>query len=358
MLNPSKGYPKIVEKFKYFICVSLAIILVGIVMFCVKGMNIGIDFTGGTKIEIELSSFASNDNAKSIIEDKVKSFLEENGCKTVGAMQTSPLNDGGMTYEFRLAYYLNGDIAPEDENDFLAFIQGDLDDDTNNGLCGELQTELETLFNENETLKGLSATLDENAVRAYTVGATSSSSLLRNTIIALLVAIVVMLVYIVIRFTFSSGLAAICALAHDVLIMVALTTVFQIPVNSTFIAAVITIVGYSINATIIIFDRIREELKIESNKIYSDTEIANKAIYKTFGRTILTTVTTLLMVVFLAILSVDAIKEFVLPIIFGLIAGTFSSVFLASSFWIIFRKLGRKIKENRESKGKTKTAKG
>ena len=345
MLNLQNKQLKIVEKFKIFLAISLVIILAGVVMLFVKGMNVGIDFSGGAKLEIQLSSFAGDSDARDIIDGEVSKFLQESGLKKVGAVQTSP-SEGGVTYEYRLSYYHNGDLkTAEQEQEFMAFIQGDLYDDTNNGLCGELQTKLDELFKTNETLVAKGAVLDENAVTAHTVGATASGSLLRNACIALLVAVVIMLIYIVIRFTLSSALASICALVHDVLIMIALTVIFQIPVNSTFIAAIITIVGYSINATIVVFDRIREESKQESNKDKTDAEIANYSIVKTLGRSILTTLTTLVMVLFLAIFSVSTIKEFIIPIIFGLIAGAYSSVFLASSFWTIFRKVGKKSKK-------------
>ncbi len=345
MLNLQNKQFKIVEKFKIFLAISLVIILAGVVMLFVKGMNVGIDFSGGAKLEIQLSSFAGDSDARDIIDGEISKFLDENGLKRVGAVQTSP-SEGGVTYEYRLSYYHNGDLkTSEQEQEFMAFIQGDLYDDTNNGLCGELQTKLDELFKTNETLIAKGAVLDDNAVTAHTVGATASGSLLRNACIALLVAVVIMLIYIVIRFTLSSALASICALVHDVLIMIALTVIFQIPVNSTFIAAIITIVGYSINATIVVFDRIREESKQESNKDKTDAEIANYSIVKTLGRSILTTLTTLVMVLFLAIFSVSTIKEFIIPIIFGLIAGAYSSVFLASSFWTIFRKVGKKSKK-------------
>ncbi len=345
MLNLQNKQFKIVEKFKIFLAISLVIILAGVVMLFVKGMNVGIDFSGGAKLEIQLSSFAGDSDARDIIDSEVSKFLDENGLKRVGAVQTSP-SEGGVTYEYRLSYYHNGDLkTAEQEQEFMAFIQGDLYDDTNNGLCGELQTKLDELFKTNETLIAKGAVLDDNAVTAHTVGATASGSLLRNACIALLVAVVIMLIYIVIRFTLSSALASICALVHDVLIMIALTVIFQIPVNSTFIAAIITIVGYSINATIVVFDRIREESKQESNKDKTDAEIANYSIVKTLGRSILTTLTTLVMVLLLAIFSVSTIKEFIIPIIFGLIAGAYSSVFLASSFWTIFRKVGKKSKK-------------
>ena len=345
----------LVEKFKIFICISLAIVLLGGVFMIINAasgknvMNFGIDFTGGAVIDIDLGDFARHDTHKEIIRPVVEKVITDNGCKIEGAMTTSDSTDG-VTYEFRLASYRNGRaLVSENETKlFVKFVKEE--------LAVEITESLDKLFNENETLKAAGAYLidnegtDEKAVYAYSVGKSAADSLTSKAIIALLVAIAVMLVYIIIRFTPSSAFAAVCALVHDVLIMIALTTVFNISVNSTFVAAVITIVGYSINATIIIFDRIREELKTSSAAEKTDTEIANLAIKDTLNRTILTTVTTLVMVVTLAIFSVSTIRDFIVPIVFGLFAGAFSSVLLAPSIWVLFRKLGRKIKENRAKK--------
>ena len=348
----------IVEKFKIFICIALAFVLLGGVFMVVNVasgknvMNFGIDFTGGAIIDIDLYDFARNDTNKKIIEKAVTDVItsEKNGCKIEGAMTSSDSSDGGATYEFRLAYYRNGKTltTKEEGEAFVKFVKEE--------LSVEITETLTTLFDENETLRNAGAVLSDNdgsgktAVTAYSVSASAAGSLITKAVIALLVAIALMLIYIVIRFTASSALAAVCALIHDVLIMMALTTVFNIPVNSTFIAAVITIVGYSINATIIIFDRIREELKTSGAKDKTDVEIANLAIKDTLNRTILTTVTTLVMVTVLAFMSVSTIREFIIPIIFGLFAGAFSSVLLAPSIWVAFRKVGKKIKENREAK--------
>ncbi len=346
MPNSSKNF-KIVEKFKYLILISLIVILAGGLMMAIKGINIGIDFTGGTKLEVDLGSFASVDENKQIIEDKILEVIEDNKCQVNGAIQVSTANDGGATFEIRLNYYHGKKLETnEEETAFIEFVQGTSDEE---GLCQVIQKELETLFNENQTLKNSGAYIDEDSVYAYTVGATASSSLLKSAIWALLVAIVVMLIYIVIRFTLSSALSAVIALLHDVLIMIALTTLFQVEVNSTFIAAVITIVGYSINATIIIFDRVREMTKSTAYAESSDADIANQAIKETLVRTILTTITTLVMVIALAVLSVSTIQEFIFPIIFGLLAGTFSSIILAPSIWVIFRKFGKKVKTKKAS---------
>ena len=327
---------KIVEKFKFLIIVPIVAILAGVIVMAIIGMNIGVDFAGGAKVEVELNGLASEkvDATKTEIIRIVDKYISENdaGFNRPTDVQTSTVS-GTVTYEITLQLEKNRD-AESTEGEVLETILGNDD-----SLCATLEDELIVFLGTDD---GLSVT-------ANTIGATASGDLIRSAIIALSVAIIVMLIYIVIRFTFASALASVCALVHDVLIMIALTTIFRIPVNSTFIAAVITIVGYSINATIIIFDRIREERKKTTNEALSDAEIANLAISKTLNRTILTTLTTLVMVVMLAIFSVTTIQEFIIPIIFGLIAGTFSSVFLASSFWVLFRKIGKKSKAKRES---------
>lgn len=372
---------KIVEKFKYFIIIPIAIILAGVIMMIVVGMNIGVDFAGGSKVELEISGVASNtaainytkDELKRIIEsdyvkDGIRETLDLDGTADVSfivsnEIQTSQASDGKVTFEITLSFvYNNVEITTEQESALISSIQNGEDNslstiiynDLNEMFTGADRTyinndnasEVSKATEQKEFFEDLSVSFEKRDIKAYTVGATASGTLLRSAIIALSVAIVVMLIYIVIRFTFASALASVCALVHDVLIMIALTTIFQIPVNSTFIAAVITIVGYSINATIIIFDRIREERKKTTNEALSDAEVANMSIAKTLNRTILTTLTTLVMVVMLAIFSVTTIQEFIIPIIFGLIAGTFSSVFLASSFWVAFRKIGKKRQAN------------
>lgn len=172
---------------------------------------------------------------------------------------------------------------------------------------------------------------------------TVSGEILKSALLAISIALLCMLIYIIIRFELLSGIAAVIALFHDVLIMFCCMGIFHIEINSTFIAALITILGYSINNTIIIFDRIRENIKFYANKridgkLVKPAYIANKSVQETIWRTINTTLTTLIMIAMVAIIGVRDIQIFALPIIFGLLAGTYSSVFLAPTIWAMLAK--------------------
>ena len=173
------------------------------------------------------------------------------------------------------------------------------------------------------------------------VGATVSTELLFTAIIAVVLALMFMLAYIGLRFQISSGLACIVALFHDLLIMFAFMAICHIEINSTFIAALITILGYSINNSIIIFDRVRENMKSVFSKGMTPEKVANKSIKDTLLRSINTTITTLAMILMVAILGVSDIKIFAFPIIIGLIAGTYSSICIAPSLWALFQRVGK-----------------
>lgn len=190
----------------------------------------------------------------------------------------------------------------------------------------------------------VSDTMGGQVADAGTTSASVSDEILKSAILAISISLVLMLIYIIIRFELLSGIAAVAALAHDVLIMFAFMIIFQIEINSTFIAALITILGYSINNTIIIFDRVRENMRIyahkrdERGKKVKPAYIANKSVQETIWRSINTTLTTLIMIGMIAILGVTSVQVFALPIIFGLLAGTFSSVCLAPTLWAMLAK--------------------
>ena len=178
---------------------------------------------------------------------------------------------------------------------------------------------------------------DEQRLAVDSVSPTIGKELTQSAILACAIAVILMLLYITIRFEFLSGISAIIALCHDVLILLSAYMIFRMPLNTAFIAAILTIIGYSINDTIVVFDRIRENVKFaKRGETYGD--IANKSVNQTILRSINTSVTTLITIVLLYILGVDAIKDFSLALIVGLVAGTYSSIFIAAPLWVSMKK--------------------
>ena len=179
--------------------------------------------------------------------------------------------------------------------------------------------------------------IDEKMINSETISSTISDEMKSDTIIAVLVAIVCMLIYIRVRFKdIRFGVSSVIALLHDVLVVLAFYAVARVSVSNTFVACMLTIVGYSINATIVIFDRIRENM-VSMTRKDDLKEIVNKSITQTMSRSIFTSLTTFIMVAVLYILGVTSIKDFALPLMVGIVCGTYSSICLAGSLWYIFR---------------------
>ena len=179
--------------------------------------------------------------------------------------------------------------------------------------------------------------VDEKLVTSETISSTISNEMKTDTILSVVVAIICMLIYIRIRFSdIRFGISSIIALLHDVLVVLAFYAAARISVSNTFVACMLTIVGYSINATIVIFDRVRENMGTMTHK--DDLkEVVNKSITQTMSRSIFTSLTTFIMVAVLYVLGVTSIKDFALPLMVGIICGTYSSICLAGSIWYVFR---------------------
>ena len=177
------------------------------------------------------------------------------------------------------------------------------------------------------------------------VGPVAGATLVRNAIISVLLAAALMLIYIAIRFDLNSGIAAVFGLLHDVLIMLSFMVIFRsvIQMNSSFIAAALTIVGYSINNTIVIFDRIRENAR--KMPTIAREEVTNISIRESLGRTICTTVTTLITIVALCILGVASIREFALPIIVGILSGVYRANMINGYVWAFLEEKRRNRKK-------------
>ena len=175
------------------------------------------------------------------------------------------------------------------------------------------------------------------------ISPSSGQELARSAMWMALLACAGILIYVTIRFEFTSGCVAIIALVHDVLILLGVYSLFRISVNINFIAAVLTVLGYSINNTIVIMDRIRENTRHSRKETYG--EIANNSIWQTMTRSINTTITTLLTIGMVYIIGVSAIKAFALPIIIGIVVGFFSSVFVTGPLWATWRDSAVKAKK-------------
>lgn len=179
--------------------------------------------------------------------------------------------------------------------------------------------------------------VEESEIQSETISSTISSEMKRDTIMAVIVAIIFMLIYIRVRFKdFRFGISSIIALLHDVLVVLAFYAVARVSVSNTFVACMLTIVGYSINATIVIFDRIRENMAVMTAKD-NLKDIVNKSIVQTMSRSIFTSLTTFIMVAVLYIMGVTSIRDFALPLMVGIVCGTYSSICLAGSLWYLFK---------------------
>ncbi len=274
--------------------ISLVIILAGVVSYFIHGFNLDIDFTGGTTITINMEGKTFN------IADIEKMISDTVGYKASNVQKS--------------------------ESDVLINIStpegGALTSEDRDALIKAIQTKYQLS--------------EANDPSSESIDPTIGKELQQSAIACCLLALVLMLAYITIRFELGSGIAAVLSLAHNVLILLAIYSIFQLNINTTFIAAILTIVGYSINDTIVTFDRIREINRKVRKTPFS--EIANKGVNETLIRSINTSVTTLLTIVVLYIVGVTSIKEFALPIIIGIVVGTYSSIFIASPLWAMFKK--------------------
>ncbi|MBM7582301.1 preprotein translocase subunit SecF [Caldicoprobacter guelmensis] len=276
-----------VSRYKIFVTISLVIILVGLAITIFQGLNLGIDFKGGTVIYVNIG--------KPYSPDDIRSILSSQGIQATVVQVGEDKQDALI----RMRYMENQ---------------------------SEIQKKLIEALKEKYNLSDERFSVD-------TVGPTIGRDLTRNAILATVISWVFILIYVAIRFEFRSGVAAIVALVHDVLIMVAAAAILRTQINSPFVAAVLTIIGYSINDTIVIFDRVRENQK-KYGRSLSWAEIVNKSINESMTRTINTSLTTFLTVTALYVFGVESIKEFSLPILVGIISGTYSTIFIAGPLWV------------------------
>jgi preprotein translocase subunit SecF len=280
---------KVIKNKKYTYLLSIAIIVLGLVMFFVKGLNYGIDFTGGTLIQLNIGEFVEVEEAREFM-DPYDS-------------DASIIHAGADKEELIIKSTL--DLSNEDISSIVDSFVAKYD-------------------------------MDDNNFQTQKFGPLMGKEIQGRAILSVLIAAGLMLAYISFRFQFKFGVAAIVALIHDVLVTLAIYSILRLPVTSSFIAAILTIVGYSINDTIVIFDRIREELKL--NQKASLEEIVDGSISLSLRRTINTTLTTVIAVSSLYLLGVEDIKVLALPLLLGMLSGTYSSLFIATPVWFRLKK--------------------
>ena len=283
MINFNKFY-------KLFNLISLSLVVASVLLLFFKGLNFGVDFKGGTLIE--LRSNDKNINVTSLRQSFNKMNLGDFNIKKFG-----------------------------NENDFLIKIE-----------------KKDTSANAIEIIKkDLTSSLGGsfNFRRVENVGPKVSSELLKSGIIAIALSLAAMLFYIWIRFEWQFSLGAILALFHDVIITLGLFSLFSLEINLSIVAAVLTIVGYSMNDTVVIYDRVRENLrKFSDIKIY---ELTNISINETLSRTIITSATTLLALVSIYLFGGEILKGFSLAMIMGVVFGTYSSIYIANPILVKLR---------------------
>ena len=269
--------------YNQFNILSIALVTISLTLLIFKGLNFGIDFKGGTLIELR-----STDNKINV------SSLRDN-LNSMNLGDVSVKNFGNKT-DFLIKFEIN-----ENEN-----------------TIEEIKINLDKSFGNTFDFR-----------RVENVGPKVSAELLRSGVIAISVALALMLIYIWIRFEWQFSLGAILALFHDVLVTLGLFSLLGLEINLSIIAAVLTIVGYSMNDTVVIYDRVRENLRKYSDiKIY---ELTNISINETLSRTLITSITTLLALLSIFFFGGEILKGFSLAMIFGVIFGTYSSIYIANT---------------------------
>ena len=275
--------------YNQFNILSSALVVISLLFLIFKGLNFGIDFKGGTLIE--LRSTDSKINISSLRDNLSQMNLGDVSVKNFG-------NDKDFLIKF------------ENNND--------------KNIIENIKTNLDKSFGNNFNFR-----------RVENVGPKVSVELLRSGIIAISVALILMLFYIWIRFEWQFSLGAILALFHDVIVTLGLFSLLGLEINLSIVAAVLTIVGYSMNDTVVIFDRVRENLRKYSDiKIF---ELTNISINETLSRTLITSITTLLALLSIFFFGGEILKGFSLAMIFGVIFGTYSSIYIANTVLVRLR---------------------
>ncbi len=275
----------VIGKRKIWYAISIIVLVAGLVSLLVQGMNLGIDFIGGNRINVQF--------AQQVDIADLRTALTENGLE---GSKIQEMSDG--SYLLKTAEM---DQAKQDA----------------------VMADLESRFGEFEI------------VESGLVGPSVGAELKKNALISLALAVVLMIAYITYRFEMHFAIAGVLALFHDIFVVVALFSIFQLEIDSTFIAALLTIFGYSINDKIVVFDRIRENMgRVKKDQL---SGLVNDSIKQSFTRSMNTSISTLILLLALFFFGGQTTRIFVLAMIIGVVAGTYSSLCIASPIWYEFK---------------------
>ena len=292
---------------KIYYIVTVTLIVVSIAIGLIRGYNFGIDFTGGTLMQVEMGKTVTVSEISDILDDQEL--------------------EGSVT------------LAGEKNTQIIIKTTDSLESDTRTALLEQLKETYE---------------IDDEAVLSVSnIGPSVGETLKTSAAKAVIIAVILMLIYIAVRFMWKYGIAAIIALANTILLTIGFYGVFHIQINSPFIAAILTILGYGINDTIVIFDRIRENTDNSSKRSVNGLlPLVDESIRQTVSRSIMTSVTTIAVMIPLLIICGDTIRSFILPLLVGVICSTSSSIFIATSVWYDIMKLSDKSSYQGKSKNK------
>lgn len=298
----------IIGKRYWWFAISILLVMPGLISMAFQGFHLGIDFTGGTLLDLKF--------AKQVTVGEVRDVLKEFNLEN----STIQLSTTGQS-EKASGVFVRTRVLEETERV---------------AVMNAMQQKLGAF----------------DILRIEKVGAIIGSELTRQAVIALVVSWALIIGYITYRFEFTFAISAIIALIHDIFVVLGIFSIFRLEVDASFVAALLTIVGYSINDTIVIFDRIRENLKTH-RRAESFQELVNRSIWQTMTRSIYTVLTVLVCAVALYLFGGDTTKNFSLALIIGLASGAFSSIFNASPIWVTWKEW----QDRKRLEAKTKSAK-
>lgn len=284
----------ILKRSKLWFAISLLIIIPGIFCMVTKGFNFGIDFTGGTIIEMEFQ--------QEVTLPQVRDVLRE-------------YNLDNATIQ------LSGDVSNVEASKDVMIRTMDLEENDRKAVMASLKDEIG----------------DYTVLREEKVGATIGGELITDALMATVISWILIILYVSYRFEWRFGVAAILTLIHDVLIVLSVFSFLQKQVDSSFVAAILTIIGYSINDTIVIFDRIRENQRLHFKRGGDLNELANRSIYQTLTRSLYTVFTVLFTTFALYFFGGDTTKDFSFALLVGFFSGSYSSIFVASPLWVVLK---------------------